>query len=282
MDLLHDRCAGLDVHQATVVACVRWVHGRVVRREVREFGTSTRELHELGDWLRAHGVIPVVLESTGVYWKPLWHVLAGAFALVLANATRVRNLPGRKSDVNDAVWLADLLAHGLIPASFVPDAVVQTVRGFTRTRTQLVREHSRHPQRVHNANGWSRDDRAPPLTWLSFACDGSMLESARPAQPSAEGEIHAEVARGSWRREARAVRRAVRGEPSCSAWGAVGAVGHGAAGALNARDFFLPPSGVYFARMATPSRRRAAQRLPDAPGRRMAGANPRYRVERLN
>lgn len=149
MDLLHDRCAGLDVHQATVVACVRWVHGRAVQREVREFGTSTRELHELGDWLRAHGVIPVVLESTGVYWKPVWHVLAGSFALVLANATRVRNVPGRKSDVNDAVWLADLLAHGLIPASFVPDAVVQTVRGFTRTRAQLVREHSRHAQRVH-------------------------------------------------------------------------------------------------------------------------------------
>jgi transposase len=149
MDLLHERCAGLDVHQATVVACVRWVAGRAVQRELREFGTSTRELHELRDWLLGHGVTPVVMESTGVYWKPVWHVLAGSFALVLANATRVRNVPGRKSDANDAVWLADLLAHGLIPASFVPDTVVQTVRGLTRTRTQLVREHSRHVQRVH-------------------------------------------------------------------------------------------------------------------------------------
>jgi len=149
MDLLHERCAGLDVHQATVVACVRWVAGREVRRDLREFGTSTRELHALRDWLQAHGVTPVVMESTGVYWKPVWHVLAGSFALVLANATRVRNVPGRKSDVNDAGWLADLLAHGLIPARFVPDPVVQTVRGLTRTRTQLLREHSRHAQRVH-------------------------------------------------------------------------------------------------------------------------------------
>ena len=149
MDRWHERCAGLDVHHATVVACVRGVAGRAVQRELREFGTSTRELHELKDWLLGHGVTPVVMESTGVYWKPVWHVLAGSFALVLANATRGRNVPGRKSDANDAVWLADLLAHGLIPASFVPDTVVQTVRGWTRTRTQLVRAYARHAQRGH-------------------------------------------------------------------------------------------------------------------------------------
>ena len=89
------------------------------------------------------------MEATGVYWKPVWHVLAGAFDLVLANATAVRNVPGRKSDVSDAAWLADLLAHGLVRSSFVPDAATQELRGLTRTRTQLVREHTRHAQRVH-------------------------------------------------------------------------------------------------------------------------------------
>jgi transposase len=109
MDLLHRRCAGLDVHQATVVACARWVTGRKVNRETGEFGTAPRVLLALGDWLRAHKVTHVIMEATGVYWKPVWHVLAGAFELVLANATAVRNVPGRKSDVSDAAWVPYLL-----------------------------------------------------------------------------------------------------------------------------------------------------------------------------
>ena len=149
MEVLHARCVGLDVHQATVVACVRRATRKTVRRETREFGTSTPELLALADWLRTHEVTHVLMESTGVYWKPVWHVLAGHFELVLANATAVRNVPGRKSDVSDAAWLADLLAHGLVRPSFVPDAETQELRGLTRTRTQLVREHTRHAQRVH-------------------------------------------------------------------------------------------------------------------------------------
>jgi transposase len=149
MDLMHRRCAGLDVHQATVVACVRWVTGRKVQRETREFGTCTRDLRALADWLRTHAVTHVLMEATGVYWKPVWHVLAGDFAVVLANAAAVRHVPGRKSDVSDAAWLADLLAHGLVRPSFVPDATTQELRGLTRTRTQLVRERTRHAQRVH-------------------------------------------------------------------------------------------------------------------------------------
>jgi transposase len=141
MDLLHPWCAGPDVHQATVVACARWVTGRKVSRETREFGTTTKELRALGDWLRAHEVTHVIMEATGVYWKSVWHVLTGHFELVLANATAVRNVPGRKSDVSDAAWLADLVAHGLVRPSYVPDAATQELRGLTRTRTQLVREH---------------------------------------------------------------------------------------------------------------------------------------------
>ena len=101
MKVLYERCAGLDVHKETVVACVRVMEGAEVRREVRSFATTTRELMALADWLREAGCTQVAMESTGVYWKPVWHVLEGEFALVLANAAHIRNVPGRKSDVND-------------------------------------------------------------------------------------------------------------------------------------------------------------------------------------
>jgi len=148
MDVLHQRCAGLDVHQKTVVACVRLVAQGTVSREVRTFGTTTRELLTLSDWLAACAVTHVAMESTGVFWKPVWHVLEEHFELVLANAMHIRNIPGRKSDVNDATWIADLLAHGLIRGSFVPPAPIQELRDLTRTRTQLVREVARHTLRL--------------------------------------------------------------------------------------------------------------------------------------
>jgi transposase len=148
MEVIHEKCAGLDVHQQTVVACVRVAHGGTVHREVRSFGTTTRELLALADWLTAAGCTHVAMESTGVYWKPVWHVLEGSVELVLANAMHIRNIPGRKSDVNDATWIADLLAHGLIRASFVPPAPIQELRDLTRTRKQLVREIAQHTLRI--------------------------------------------------------------------------------------------------------------------------------------
>ncbi len=148
MKTLHRRCAGLDVHSDTVVACVRLTARTKARHEVRRFSTATRDLLELADWLAEQGVTHVAMEATGVYWKPVWHILEGRFELVLANAAHVRNVPGRKSDVNDAVWISDLLAHGLIQASFVPPAPVQDLRDLTRTRTQLTREVARHVQRI--------------------------------------------------------------------------------------------------------------------------------------
>jgi transposase len=114
----------------------------------RTFGTTTRELLALADWLAAAGVTHVAMEATGVYWKPVWHLLADPFTVVLANAAHIRNVPGRKSDTTDAAWIADLLAHGLIRSSFVPPAPVQELRDLTRTRKQLVREITRHTQRI--------------------------------------------------------------------------------------------------------------------------------------
>jgi transposase len=148
MDLLHAKCAGLDVHQRTVVACARIVAGSSVTHDRRTFGTTTADLMALRDWLTAHGCTHVAMESTGVYWKPIWQVLEGRFELVLANARHIRNIPGRKSDVSDATWIADLLAHGLIRGSFVPPAPVQELRDLTRTRKQLVREIAQHTLRI--------------------------------------------------------------------------------------------------------------------------------------
>ena len=149
MEVLYPHCAGLDVHKDTVVACVRhMVNGRV-QREVRSFKTTTTELLALSDWLAAEKCTHVAMEATGVYWKPVWHILSDAdFSLVLANPAHVKNVPGRKTDVNDATWLADLLAHGLIRGSFVPDQQTQEMRDLLRTRKQLTRERSRHVQRL--------------------------------------------------------------------------------------------------------------------------------------
>jgi transposase len=148
MKVLYPRCAGLDVHQKTITACVRVASKRKVPGETREFGTATSELLELVDWLEEHGCTHVAMEATGVYWKPVWHVLEGHFELVLAHPAQVKNMPGRKSDVSDARWIADLLAHGLIRASFVPPAPIQELRELTRTRKQFVREIARETQRI--------------------------------------------------------------------------------------------------------------------------------------
>ena len=149
MHVIHRRCAGLDVHKQTVVACVRIVlDDREPVQQVQTFATTTQGLLALADWLASFEVDIVGMEATGVYWKPVWHVLEGHFELVLANAAHVKNVPGRKTDVNDAMWLADLLAHGLIRASFVPPVAVQELRALTRTRKQFIRERSAHVQRI--------------------------------------------------------------------------------------------------------------------------------------
>jgi transposase len=148
MDLLYARCAGLDVHATTVVACARIATGGTVKYEYLTVSTTTRGLLQLVDWLAAQGVTHAALEATGVYWKPVWHMLEDHVTLTLAHPQHIRNVPGRKSDKNDATWIADLLAVGLIRGGFVPPAPVQELRDLTRTRKQLVREIARHTQRV--------------------------------------------------------------------------------------------------------------------------------------
>ena len=149
MDQLYAKCAGLDVHKESVVACVRIVVDGKARSDTKTFRTTTIELLALSDWLGGHACTHVAMEATGVYWKPVWHILEGRFELILANPGHVKNVPGRKTDVKDAEWLADLLAHGLIRSSFVPPTPIQELRDLTRTRKQLTREAARHVQRIH-------------------------------------------------------------------------------------------------------------------------------------
>jgi transposase len=148
MELLYPRCAGLDVHKDVVMACARIQVREYAKHPTAEFPTTTRGLLALADWLEEHLCRQVVMEATGVHWKPVWHVLEGRFELLLVNPAHARNVPGRKSDVNDAHWLADLLAHGLVRACFVPPAPIQELRDLTRTRKQLVRQVARHTLRI--------------------------------------------------------------------------------------------------------------------------------------
>lgn len=148
MEVLYPKCAGLDVHKDSVVACVRIHDGRAARHTVKTFDTTTTALLGLSDWLVEHAVTHVAMEATGVYWKPVWHILEESFSLVLANAAHVKNVPGRKTDVGDATWIADLLAHGLVRSSFVPPTPIQDMRTLMRTRKQLVRERAQHVQRL--------------------------------------------------------------------------------------------------------------------------------------
>jgi transposase len=149
MEMMHERVAGLDVHKATIVACVRLGTGRKVTRECRTFDTTTDGLLALLAWLVESRCSHVAMEATGVYWMPVWKILSeGDFVLIVANAAHIKNVPGRKTDLNDAMWIADLLACGLIKSSFVPEEDVQELRSLLRTRKQLGREQTRHVQRI--------------------------------------------------------------------------------------------------------------------------------------
>jgi transposase len=150
MDLVHARCAGLDVHKATVVGCVRVPGPRPGERQAatKTFATTLRGLRELLAWLIGHGVTHVAMESTGVYWRPVFAVLEGAVQVRLVNARHVKMVPGRKTDVRDCEWLAQLLECGLLRGSFVPPAAVRDLRDLTRLRKTLIRERGHHVNRI--------------------------------------------------------------------------------------------------------------------------------------
>jgi transposase len=149
MEVLHECVAGLDVHKDNVVACVRTVSGDKTTREHRTFDATTDGLLALLEWLTSCRCELVAMEATGVYWMPVWRILSdGAFKLIVVNAAHIKAVPGRKTDMKDSTWLADLAAFGLLKASFVPDEEQHELRALMRTRKQLVREQTRHVQRI--------------------------------------------------------------------------------------------------------------------------------------
>lgn len=208
MEVLHPRCAGLDVHKDTVVAALRCVSPPVAH-EVQSFETTTRGLFALADWLGSHGCTHVAMEATGVYWKPVWHLLEGRFELVLANAQHVRNVPGRKTDVGDAAWIADLLAHGLIRSSFVPPAPIQELRDLTRTRKQLVREVSQHSLRIQKVLEDANLKLGSVLSDVLGQSGRAMLQAIIAGEE--DPERLAELALGTARRKKAALVEALRG-----------------------------------------------------------------------
>jgi len=150
MDLMYDCCAGLDVHKKTVVACIRRVGpDGAVSSQVRTFRTVTAELLALSDWLEEQGVRQVAMESTGVYWKPVFNILEGRVPTMLVNAQRLKTVPGRKTDVKDAEWIAQLLQYGLLSPSFIPPPEIRALRDLTRQRTELVRDRAAVVNRIH-------------------------------------------------------------------------------------------------------------------------------------
>ena len=149
MDLIYPCCAGVDVHKKTVVACVRRAGpDGAIGREVRTYRTMTADLIALADWLDAEGVTHVAMESTGVYWKPVFHLLEGRFEVLLVNAHHIKQVPGRKTDVKDSEWIAQLLQYGLLRSSFIPPPPIRELRDLTRHRAQLVRERATAANRV--------------------------------------------------------------------------------------------------------------------------------------
>jgi len=208
MEILHPRCAGLDVHKDVVVAAVRCV-SMPTHQEVRSFGTTTKELQALSDWLESHGCSQVVMEATGVYWKPVWHLLEGNFELVLANAQHVKNVPGRKTDVGDASWLAELLAHGLVRGSFVPPAPIQELRDLTRSRKQLVRELSQHVLRIQKVLEDANLKLGSVLSDITGKSGRAML--AAIVQGETDPEKLASLAQGNARKKKAELIEALRG-----------------------------------------------------------------------
>jgi transposase len=210
MDILYRCCAGLDVHKKTVVACVRRIDvAGQARQEIRTFGTMTGDLLALSDWLAEQGVEQVAMESTGVYWKPVFNILEGRFAVMLVNAQHIKQVPGRKTDVKDCAWIAQLLQHGLLRASFVPPPPIRELRDLTRQRSQLVAEKATAANRVQKVLEDANIKLASVATDVLGVSGRDMLEAIIAGEDDAEKL--ADKARKRLRHKIPALQTALRG-----------------------------------------------------------------------
>ena len=210
MDQQLERVAGLDVHRKTIAVCVRLPgeHGERVQ-QVRTFGTTAVELLTLRDWLEAHRVTDVALESTGVYWKPVFYVLEEAVQCLLVNAQHVQKVPGRKTDVQDCVWLAQLLEHGLLRGSFVPPPPQRELRDLTRYRKVLIQERTREANRLHKVLEDAGIKLATVATDILGVSGRAMLHALLGG--TTDPTVLADLARGTLRKKLPALRQALAG-----------------------------------------------------------------------
>jgi len=210
MQVLYERCAGIDVHKKSVTVCLTTPGPRgEVKRETRTFGTMTRDLLQLLDWLVEAGCTHVAIESTGVYWKPIYNILEGACEVVLANARDIKNVPGRKTDVCDAEWLADLLRHGLIRGSFIPPKPVRDLRDVVRYRKALIRERASEINRVQKVLEGMNIKLASVATNVLGVSGRAMLEAI--VAGCTDAEALAEMARGRLRNKIPELEKALEG-----------------------------------------------------------------------
>jgi transposase len=211
MDVIAPRCGGLDLHKRSVTAC-RIVPGPAGQpvKELRTFPTMTEDLLALGDWLEAGGVTQVAMESTGVSWKPVWNLLEERFTLLLVNAAHVKVVPGRKRDVGDAEWLADLLRHGLLRPSFVPDRPARELRELTRYRSALVRERTAEANRLHKTLEGANIKLGSVVSDLTGVSARAMLAALVAGQEDVAAL--AELAQGQLRRKRAELAQALRGD----------------------------------------------------------------------
>ena len=210
MEQVIERCCGLDVHKQTVVACVRVPGPDGTRvQQVRTFGTTTAELLTLRDWLEAQAVTQVAMESTGIYWKPIFYVLEEAFTCVLANAAHIAQVPGRKTDVKDCAWIAQLLEHGLIRASFIPPPPVRELRDLTRYRKAVIQDRSRAANRLHKVLEDAGIKLASVATDVLGVSGRAMLTAL--VEGTTDPGVLADLARGTLRRKLPALRQALAG-----------------------------------------------------------------------
>jgi transposase len=210
MDVVYPRCSGLDVHKKTVVACVivPGAKGKP-QKAIRTFGTMTDDLLALGDWLAERGVTQVAMESTGVYWQPIWNLLEERFTLLLVNAYHVKQVPGRKTDVGDCEWIADLLRHGLLTGSFVPDRSQRELRELTRYRTALMQERAAEVNRLQKTLEGANIKLAAVATDV-LGKSGRQILEALVAGGTAAGDL-AQLARGRMRDKIPQLERALTG-----------------------------------------------------------------------
>ena len=205
MEVLYASCCGLDVHAKTVVAC-RIVQGK---KEIRTFSTMTDELLQLADWLTAAGCTHVAIESTGVYWKPVFNILEGSFTVILVNARHIKAVPGRKTDVRDSEWWADLLRHGLLKASFIPPPEIRAFRELTRYRQSLVKEHTAVANRIQKVLE-SANIKLGQVASDVLGLSGRLMLRAL-ADGEQDAEQLAELARGKLRSKRGELKRALEG-----------------------------------------------------------------------